>query len=102
MLLPVSCQSPASRENPVLSQQHISPQTPIGATLQAGGATFKVWAPAAKAVYLHGGVGRHEFDQTTAEPWLQKEKKGDCPGVFAGAHTAGASRGCGLGGGEAG
>jgi 1,4-alpha-glucan branching enzyme len=37
-----------------LSQANITPDTPIGATLIAGGATFKVWAPSASAVYLNG------------------------------------------------
>jgi len=69
----------------VLSQQHISPQTPIGATLQAGGATFKVWAPAAKAVYLHGGFGQHEFDQTTDDRLLQKDERGYWTGFQDGA-----------------
>jgi 1,4-alpha-glucan branching enzyme len=33
------------------SQQHIHPGTPMGATLVTGGAAFRVWAPAAHAVY---------------------------------------------------
>jgi 1,4-alpha-glucan branching enzyme len=36
------------------SQQHISPVTPMGANLVDGGATFRVWAPRAKAVYACG------------------------------------------------
>src|ERR1700710_606329 len=34
------------------SQDHITPDTPPGAQLVPGGATFKVWAPAAEAVYV--------------------------------------------------
>jgi 1,4-alpha-glucan branching enzyme len=34
------------------SQDHITPDTPLGASLVAGGATFRVWAPAAQAVHV--------------------------------------------------
>src|SRR5690349_19412705 len=34
------------------SQQGIGPDTPMGATLVAGGATFRVWAKLAKEVYV--------------------------------------------------
>jgi 1,4-alpha-glucan branching enzyme len=37
-----------------LSQQHIDADTPMGATLVAGGATFRVWAPEAEAVHVLG------------------------------------------------
>lgn len=35
-----------------VTQEHIAPNTPMGANLIAGGATFRVWAPNAKAVYV--------------------------------------------------
>lgn len=35
-----------------VTQEHIAPSTPMGANLIAGGATFRVWAPNAKAVYV--------------------------------------------------
>lgn len=35
-----------------VTQQHIDPATPMGATLRGGGATFRVWAPRARAVYV--------------------------------------------------
>jgi 1,4-alpha-glucan branching enzyme len=60
----------------VLSQSHISPQTPSGATLAAGGATFRVWAPGATAVYLHGNFGGQVFDQLTSDRLLQKDARG--------------------------
>jgi 1,4-alpha-glucan branching enzyme len=41
----------------VLSQLNITADTPMGATLIAGGATFRVWAPSAAAVYLNGVFG---------------------------------------------
>src|SRR3954466_5266470 len=34
-----------------LSQQHVSSETPFGATLVGGGVTFRTWAPHATAVY---------------------------------------------------
>jgi 1,4-alpha-glucan branching enzyme len=48
----------------MLSQQHISSATPSGATLVADGATFRVWAPRARAVYLHGTFGNKVYDQS--------------------------------------
>lgn len=41
------------------SQKHISATTPMGANLIDGGATFRVWAPSAKRVYvaLNGAQG---------------------------------------------
>jgi 1,4-alpha-glucan branching enzyme len=36
------------------SQQHITLATPMGANLVPGGATFRVWAPRAKEVYICG------------------------------------------------
>ena len=38
----------------MMSQLNISPATPMGATLTGGGATFRVWAPRATALYLNG------------------------------------------------
>lgn len=39
----------------MISQQNISPTTPMGATLLAGGGvTFRTWAPRALAVYVNG------------------------------------------------
>lgn len=40
-----------------LSQTNINPNTPMGAVLITGGATFKVWGPTAQAVYLNGQFG---------------------------------------------
>lgn len=39
---------------PAISQLNISASTPMGANFCLGGATFRVWAPRAKAVYLNG------------------------------------------------
>src|ERR1700722_4004984 len=74
-----------SEDRPVLSQQNISPQTPTGATLIAAGATFKVWAPEAAAVYLQGIFGGQVFDQPTDGRLLQKDERGYWTGYQAGA-----------------
>jgi 1,4-alpha-glucan branching enzyme len=69
----------------VLSQQHISPRTPTGATLIADGATFRVWAPEASAVYLHGIFAGQVFDQLAADRLLQKGDRGYWTGYQDGA-----------------
>jgi 1,4-alpha-glucan branching enzyme len=69
----------------VLSQQHISPQTPTGATLGANGATFRVWAPEAGAVYLHGIFGGQVFDRLADDRLLQKDERGYWTGYQDGA-----------------
>lgn len=69
----------------MLSQQHISPQTPTGATVQGHGATFRVFAPQASAVYLHGRFGAHEFDQPTEDRLLTKDGRGYWSGYQEGA-----------------
>lgn len=67
------------------SQQHLTPNTPLGATLVDGGATFRCWAPHASAVYValtHSPV---------SEPWpkpdaqlLQQDERGFWGGFFQG------------------
>jgi 1,4-alpha-glucan branching enzyme len=69
----------------VLSQAQISPQTPNSATLGADGATFRVWAPAADAVYLHGIFGERVFDELTDDRLLQKDARGYWTGYQDGA-----------------
>ena len=69
----------------MLSQAHISSQTPTGAALDAGGATFRVWAPEASAVYLHGTFGGQVFDRLTDDRLLQKDARGYWSGFQQGA-----------------
>jgi 1,4-alpha-glucan branching enzyme len=69
----------------VLSQANISAQTPVGATLAADGATFRVWAPQANAVYLHGVFGGQTFDQPSDDRLLQKDARGYWSGYQQGA-----------------
>jgi 1,4-alpha-glucan branching enzyme len=45
------------------SLEHINPDTSMGANLVADGATFRVWAPRARAVYVLGEFnGRRKTD----------------------------------------
>jgi 1,4-alpha-glucan branching enzyme len=45
-------------------QDHISPQTPLGATLVGDGCTFRAWAPRARAVYVRGAFNDWRLDDS--------------------------------------
>lgn len=63
------------------SQQHINPNTPMGAELIDGGATFRLWAPGAKEVY----VIFHDFDAQAEKNdahMLIKDSNGYWAGFF--------------------
>jgi 1,4-alpha-glucan branching enzyme len=47
------------------SLEHIHQHTPMGATLVAGGATFRVWAPHARAVHVLGDFNQRERDDAS-------------------------------------
>jgi 1,4-alpha-glucan branching enzyme len=68
-----------------LSQSNITANTPMGATLVAGGATFKVWAPLAQAVYLNGLLGGAPNWSTSTNPdlLLTKDPTGYWTGFLA-------------------
>ncbi len=73
-----------------LSQEHITPHTPMGATLSPEGATFRVWAPNAQAVHLCGNFqGSDDWDPSEHNK-LSKDAKGYwtgfVPGVQEGDH----------------
>jgi hypothetical protein len=51
-----------------LSLANINSNTPMGATLVPGGATFKVWGPLAQAVYLNGTFGSAAIGARTQTP----------------------------------
>jgi 1,4-alpha-glucan branching enzyme len=44
-----------------VTQDHIGPNTKMGATLVFDGATFRVWAPRAQAVYVNGRLGNTDL-----------------------------------------
>jgi 1,4-alpha-glucan branching enzyme len=71
----------------MIAQDNIDGNTPMGATLTANGATFKVWAPGAQGVYLNGSLGgaqRWTQDQD-AGLLLQRDNTGYWTGFFPGA-----------------
>ncbi len=69
----------------MLSQQNISAATPTGAMLVAGGATFRVWAPRATAVYLNGRFAGAVYDEQTEDRLLGKTPDGYWTGFQPGA-----------------
>jgi 1,4-alpha-glucan branching enzyme len=48
------------------SLEHITPSTPMGATLTASGATFRVWAPNASAVHVRGSFNGFSIDEAAS------------------------------------
>ena len=68
----------------MLSQQNLSAATPQGATLFPGGATYRVWAPRATAVYLHGTFGGVTYSDLTDDRLLAKDDSGYWSGFQAG------------------
>ncbi len=69
----------------MLSQQNISAATPNGANLVEGGATFRVFAPRATAVYLNGSFAGTVYTQQTDDRLLSKDATGYWTGFQAGA-----------------
>jgi 1,4-alpha-glucan branching enzyme len=69
----------------MISQQNISPQTPMGATLVPGGATFRVWAPRATAVYVTGNFAGDSGTGQTPDRLLTKDGNGYWVGFQPGA-----------------
>jgi 1,4-alpha-glucan branching enzyme len=69
----------------MLSQIGISPDTPLGANLIPSGATFRVWAPGASAVYLDGNFGGRTLEGRTDDRLLSKDAAGYWTGFQAGA-----------------
>ena len=64
------------------SLQHIHSGTPMGATLTADGATFRVWAPHARSVHV---VGDFNDRQRTDASLLTRDAQGHWRGFIAGA-----------------
>jgi 1,4-alpha-glucan branching enzyme len=62
----------------MISQRYITPNTPTGATLAKRGATFKVWAPHARAVFLNGCFGGQDawFGERSDSWLMQKAEDG--------------------------
>ena len=60
----------------MLSQQNISATTPRGATIIAGGVTFRIWAPRAQAVYLNPVIAADGSVQLTDAQMMSKDASG--------------------------
>ena len=60
---------------------HVDSNTPMGANLVAGGATFRVWAPNARAVYVVGDFNKR---RRNARSLLQRDESGHWRGFIAG------------------
>ena len=71
----------------MIAQDNIDGNTPMGATLTANGATFKVWAPGAQGVYLNGTLAgaQHWTQDQDAALLLGKDNSGYWTGFFPGA-----------------
>jgi 1,4-alpha-glucan branching enzyme len=69
-----------------LPQTNINSNTPMGATLVPGGATFKVWGPLATAVYLNGTFGgvSNWSTNTDSDLLLTQDASGYWTGFLAG------------------
>ena len=57
------------------SQEHITNATPMGANIVPGGATFRVFAPSARAIYINGIFDGVDFFRKDADDSLLLVKK---------------------------
>jgi 1,4-alpha-glucan branching enzyme len=69
----------------MLPQQNITGNTPLGATVISNGASFRVWAPRATAVYLKGTFDGTTYSQPADDRLLAKDANGYWAGFQAGA-----------------
>jgi len=69
----------------LITQENISAQTPMGGSLIPGGATFRVWAPRAMAVYVNGIFGGQAFNGQTPDRLLVNDGNGYWAGFQEGA-----------------
>src|SRR5215212_2911116 len=66
------------------AQTHITPTTPMGATLVDGGATFRVWAPGAVAVHVALDDAAANFVPSAATELRKDPASGHWTGFFPG------------------
>jgi 1,4-alpha-glucan branching enzyme len=76
---------------PTITQDHLDSNTPLGANLTGGGATFRVWAPGAAAVHLKLNTPSSQF-QPGPGTLLTKDAGGFWGGFVAGVHNGDAYR----------
>src|SRR5580704_6743076 len=73
----------------MISQANISANTPMGANLvPGGGATFRVWAPLATAVYINGTFGGSPLIGQTDNLLLAKDANGYWTGFVSSAQES--------------
>jgi 1,4-alpha-glucan branching enzyme len=92
----------------MISQANCGPGTPMGANLVSevgvagGGATFRAWAPRAKAVYLNGVFGGVSLAGLTPDLLMAKDANGYWSGFVASACDGDTYRFCVVGEGSSG
>jgi 1,4-alpha-glucan branching enzyme len=69
----------------MISQDHITPETPMGGTLVSDGATFRAWAPRARQVFINGVFGGIPLRGDASELLLAKDPDGYWTGFVHGA-----------------
>jgi 1,4-alpha-glucan branching enzyme len=69
----------------MISQQHITPETPMGATLVPDGATFRSWAPRAPQVFVNGRFGGTPMRGKLPELLMAQHPDGYWTGFIPGA-----------------
>jgi 1,4-alpha-glucan branching enzyme len=85
LLTPASLAPERTFDMATLSQTNVTPSTPMGANLVAGGATFRVWAPLASAVYLNGVFGgTADWSKDASPKQLVKDTNGYWSGFLSG------------------
>jgi len=68
-----------------ITQDHVLPDTPLGANLVADGATFRVWAPRAQTVYVNGQFGATgRWSRSDPDLRLRKDQRGYWAGFLPG------------------
>lgn len=68
-----------------VTQEHVTPATPMGATVVASGATFRAWAPRAKDVYLMINADAKNWTPYSACRLMRDSRPGYWSGFVAGA-----------------
>jgi 1,4-alpha-glucan branching enzyme len=69
----------------MMSQANIAANTPMGANLIGGRATFRAWAPRATAVYVNGTFGGIVISGQTDDLLMASDGRGYWTGFIDGA-----------------
>lgn len=74
-------------EPPLVTNDHVHARTPMGANLVAGGATFRLWAPRARAVHVVGAFGGRDLWAVTDANRLSPIGDGHWAGFVSGVRS---------------